>query len=80
MSQTYSLDEYSSYLNIIEQPRRIPTMKVIFEVCQCCKGGKMVWTEKKEQEFLMEYSSLINSKEGIESVKGLDTFKFYKQV
>ena len=48
MSQKYNLDKHKSHLNIIEQQRRIHTLKYEIEICQCCRSGTMVWTEVKE--------------------------------
>ena len=62
MSQTCNQDQNNSHMNIIKQPRRIPALKVIFEVCQCCRCGTMVWQEIKDhyEEFLCIYCMYID--------------------
>ena len=48
MSHTYNIEQGSSHLNLIDNSRRIPSLKVFFKICQCCSRGTMVWTEHDE--------------------------------
>ena len=48
MSHTYNIEQGSSHLKLIDNSRRIPSLKVFFKICQCCSKATMVWTELKD--------------------------------